>query len=56
MHWSFYIFLFFAIWFTYVNTVLAINKRNISATNMIIMSAAIAGCVWSALEMGHSCP
>ena len=52
MHYSFYAFLFIAIWFTTLNLLLAVWKQKVSWLNFVVMSAAIVGCVYSALELG----
>lgn len=54
MHYSFYIFLFFAIWFTIVNGIRGLRNQTVSIPNLVIMAAAIVGCVYSAVELSHN--
>jgi hypothetical protein len=51
MHPIFYLCLFVAIWFTFVNVCKVAHKQRVTASNIVIMSAAIAGCVYAILEL-----
>lgn len=51
MHPLFYLCLFVAIWFGFVNVSKVAHKRNVSAANIAIMSAAIMGCVYAIIEL-----